>query len=154
MYHIWTFHWFSHYCLSEYIMPDVLSFFLIFVLVNTMGNCWRLEAARAPRFVSRTSPLKWKKKNKNKKTEPGNEVGLNLKRCFLFLSRISEKKILNFGTAAKRRYFVSFCWFYHSIGKIEISLEENLSIRGRNGTQFVSLILANIISHWENSPWS
>ena len=50
-----------------------------------------------------------KKQNKAKKTEPGNEVGLNLKRCFLFLSRISEKKILNFGTAAKRRYFVSFC---------------------------------------------
>ena len=39
-------------------MPDVLSFFLIFVLVNTMGNCWRLEAARAPRFVPGTSPLK------------------------------------------------------------------------------------------------
>lgn len=33
-----------------------------------------------------------KKQNKAKKTEPGNEVGLNLKRCFLFLSRISEKK--------------------------------------------------------------
>ena len=48
-------------------MPDVLSFFLIFVLVNTMGNCWRLEAARAPRFVPGTSPLKWKKKTKTKK---------------------------------------------------------------------------------------
>lgn len=48
-------------------MPDVLSFFLIFVLVNTMGNCWRLEAARAPRFVPGTSPLKCKKKTKTKK---------------------------------------------------------------------------------------
>ena len=70
-------------------MPDVLSFFLIFVLVNTTGSIgdWKLRV-RQDSFLG--SLLLSEKK---KKTEPGNEVGLNLKHCFLFLSRISEKKI-------------------------------------------------------------
>ena len=69
-------------------MPDVLSFFLIFVLVNTTGSIgdWKLR-------VRQDSFLGSLLLSEKKKTEPGNEVGLNLKRCFLFLSRISEKKI-------------------------------------------------------------
>ena len=92
------------------------------------------------------------KKNKNKKTEPGNEVGLNLKRCFLFLSRISEKKIKILELLRKGDILLVSVDSITPLEKIEISVEENLSIRGRNGTQFVSLILTNIISHWENSP--
>ena len=75
-------------------MPDVLSFFLIFVLVSTTGSIgdWKLRV-RQDSFLGPLLLSEKKNKNKNKKTEPGNEVGLNLKRCFLFLSRISEKKI-------------------------------------------------------------
>ena len=76
-------------------MPDVLSFFLIFVLVNTTGSIgdWKLRVRQDSFLGPLLLSEKKKNKNKNKKTEPGNEVGLNLKRCFLFLSRISEKKI-------------------------------------------------------------
>ena len=64
VYHIWTFHWFSHYCLSEYIMPDVLSFFLIFVLVNTTGSIgdWKLRV-RQDSFLG-SLLLSEKKKNR------------------------------------------------------------------------------------------
>ena len=65
VYHIWTFHWFSHYCLSEYIMPDVLSFFLIFVLVNTTGSIgdWKLRV-RQDSFLG-SLLLSEKKKQQN-----------------------------------------------------------------------------------------
>ena len=75
-------------------MPDVLFFFLIFVLVNTTGSIgdWKLRVRQDSFLGPLLLSEKTKTKNK-KKTEPGNEVGLNFKRCFLFLSRISEKKI-------------------------------------------------------------
>ena len=66
VYHIWKFHWFSHYCLSEYIMPDVLSFFLIFVLVNTTGSIgdWKLRV-RQDSFPGSLLLSEKKKKKQN-----------------------------------------------------------------------------------------